>query len=141
MNTLVKMDGMAVCERCEGTAHDYVSHHKGELTLQCCYCMAYTKIVGSPPAIQMRSHEPNDGSYALKYGRYKGMRIRDVAEMGDRGVEYLSILAKETPKLKGIINGYLESRSAVSVTAASPSNHPGPHRSPSREEASIPGSQ
>lgn len=139
MIAIIKMDGRAVCERCEGSAHDYVSHYKGELLLQCCYCLAFTKVLGEPPAIQVRA-VANPGAYTLKYGRYKGMQIKSVANLGDRGIEYLRLLATESPKLKDIINEYLESRSAVSVTAASASSHPGPHRSPSREEASISGS-
>lgn len=139
INEIIRMDGRAVCERCEGTAHDYVSHHKGELLLQCCYCLALTKILGEPPVVQARTSS-NPGTYTLKYGRYKGMQIRHVADLGDRGVEYLRILAGESPKLKGIISEYLDSRSAVSVSAATASHHPEPHRSPSRTEASITGS-
>lgn len=137
MQQIIRMDDRAVCYRCGGSAHDYVSHYKGELLLQCCYCMAFTKILGEPPVVQVGTVS-NPGTYTLKYGRYKGMQIRSVANLGDRGIEYLRLLATESPKLKDIINEYLDSRSAVSVQAAS--NHPEPHRSPSRTEASITGS-
>jgi hypothetical protein len=133
----MKMDDRAVCRRCEGTAHDLVSHKKGEMTLQCCYCLEFAYVFGYPPA---STGFPNPGGYVLKHGRYKGKAIRDVAESVDRGEEYLRLLASESPKMKGIIDDYFNSRSAVSVTAASASSHPEPHRSPSREEASISGS-
>jgi len=137
MSEIIKMDGRAVCERCEGSAHDYVSHYKGELLLQCCYCLAFTKVLGEPPAVQARAVS-NPGTYTLKYGRYKGMQIRSVANLGDRGIEYLRLLAKDSTKMAPIINSYFESCTAVGVKAAS---HSLPHRPPSRTEASITGSE
>jgi hypothetical protein len=107
------------------------------MTLQCCYCLAFTKVFGSPPDSPDKKMG-NPGTYVLKYGRHKGSTIDSVAKLGDRGVEYLMLLSRESPKLKGIIDEYLGSRSAVSVKAAT--HHPEPHRSPSREEASITGS-
>lgn len=133
------MDGRAVCKRCGGTAHDLVKHGNGEMTLQCCYCLEFAYVFGYPPNAPIVSHS-DPGGYVLKHGRYKGQTIRDVAESVNRGAEYLQLLAKESPKMKPIIDEYFSSRSTVSVTAASASHHPEPHRSPSREEAGIPGS-
>ena len=134
---MMRMDGRAVCYRCGGTAHDLAWHDNCEMTLQCCYCLAFTKVFGSPPDSPSKKIG-NPGSFVLKYGRHKGSTIESVAKLGDRGIEYLMLLSRESPKLKGIIDEYLGSRSAVSVQAAS--NHPEPHRSPSRIEASITGS-
>lgn len=113
----MNMDGRTVCYRCGGSAHDFVESRKNcEMTLQCCYCLALTNVFGYPP----EDHAPKKtGSYVLKHGRHKGSTIAEVAESGDRGVEYLRILAKESPKLTGIIEDYLGLRSAEGVQAAS----------------------
>jgi hypothetical protein len=135
----MKMDDRATCARCGGTAHDLVSHAKGEMTLQCCYCLEFVNVFGYPPASQESVRDP--GGYVLKHGRYKGQSIKSVADLGQRGVEYLKLLARDSQKMNGIISEYFESRSAVSVQAASDQHQPEPHRSPSRDEASISGSQ
>jgi hypothetical protein len=133
----MRVDDRVACYRCGGKAHDLARHNNFEMTLQCCYCLAFTKVFGSPPDSPAKKMD-NPGSYVLKYGRHKGSTIDSVAKLGDRGVEYLMLLSRESPKLKVIIDEYLGSRSAVSVKAAA--KHPELHRSPSREEASITGS-
>ena len=133
----MRMDDRAKCRRCGGSAHDFVRQHMGEITIQCVYCLEFAYVFGH---VDIPEPKTNDGKYVLKYGRYSGMSIRDIADLGERGLEYLKMLAKDSPKLTDIINGYLESRSAVSVKAAAFSIQPEPHRSPSRAEASITGS-
>lgn len=113
----MKMDGRATCYRCGGEAHDYVSSRKaGEMTLQCCYCLAMSNVFGYPPDEPKKPQ--SSGRYVLKHGRHKGSTIEEVANLGDRGVEYLRILSRESPKLTEIIEQFLNSRSAVSDTAA-----------------------
>lgn len=135
----MQMDGRAICYRCGGSAHDLVSHEKFEMTLQCCYCLAFTKIFGSPPEQPDAARRiSNPGSYVLKHGRHKGETIDGVAKLGERGLEYLRMLSADSPVMKAIIEEYFDSRSAVNVQAAS--SHLQPQRSPSRQEASISGS-
>lgn len=133
----MRMDDRAICKRCGGSAHDFVRQHAGEITIQCVYCLAFAYVFGY---VDIPEPKTNDGKYVLKYGRYKGMSIKSVANLGERGIEYLKMLASDTPKLADIINGHLDSRSTVSVTAASFSLQPEPRRSPSRAEADIHGS-
>jgi hypothetical protein len=137
MSEIIRMDDRAECGRCGGTAHDYVSHAKGEVTIQCCYCLQFAKVFGEPPSSAFKGVSER-GSYVLKHGRYKGSSVSDVASLGERGVEYLRLLAKDSPKMAPIINEYFDSCTAVGVKAAS---HSLPHRPPSREEASISDSQ
>jgi hypothetical protein len=137
----MRMDGRAICRRCKGSAHDLVRHSKGEMTLQCCYCLEFAYVFGYPPEEFDKPKPVASGKYVLKYGRHAGQSLESVASSGERGIEYLRLLAKDTPKLKDIINDYLDSRSAVSVTAAPEPTNPQPHRPPSRDEASISGSQ
>jgi hypothetical protein len=135
---ITRMDGRTVCERCGGSAHDLVSHYRGEMTVQCVYCLEFAKIFGYPPENELRPESRNAGDYVLKHGRYKGQSIAEVASSGQRGIEYLKILSKDSPKMTGIIAEYFDSRSAVSVQAAESQHEP--HRSPSRDEAGISGS-
>lgn len=135
----MRMDDRVTCYRCGGTAHDLAYHSNSEMTLQCCYCSALSKIFGSPPP-DFEKKTGNSGGYVLKYGRHAGSTISSIATLGERGVEYLRLLASESPKLKDVINEYLDTCSTVSVKAASQTHHPEPHRSLSRKEANISGS-
>lgn len=117
MIEIVKMDDSTVCGRCGGTAHDLIAYNKGELTLQCVYCLNFSYVIGEAP--KRKAMPSSDGSYVLKYGRYSGKSIKEIAETGQRGIEYLRLLAKDSPKLRDTIISYIESRSAVSVKAAS----------------------
>lgn len=128
----MKMDDYASCYRCNARCHDFIDEHRGEIRIECCFCGAIMKVIGVAPIDASRE---TDGSYVLKFGRFKGMSIAEVSRQ-PRGVEYLELLAKDSPRLTSMINGFL--RSAVSDKAATSSM---PHRSPSRKEAGITGSQ
>lgn len=122
----LKMDDLTNCDRCNERCHDFVREHRGEMLLQCCFCGETKWVFGQAP-VQKAS-----GELRLKYGRYSGKTLAEIVEE-PRGIEYLRLLAKESPKLRGPIEDYL--RSAVSEAGSEP------HRPPSRTEASIPGSQ
>lgn len=116
MIEIIKMDDATQCGRCGGCAHDVIAYNKGELTLQCVYCLNFSYVIGEMPVSVTKP--AGDGSYVLKYGRHSGKSIKEVADLGERGIEYLRLLAKDSPKLRNTIISYIESRSAVSVKAA-----------------------
>jgi hypothetical protein len=73
-------------------------------------------VLGYPPE-EPKTTGPkhtNPGSYVLKYGRHAGKSIEEIASLGERGVEYLRLLAKDSPKLRDMINEHLNESSAVS---------------------------
>jgi hypothetical protein len=82
-----------------------IGSRKGELLLQCCFCSDTLWVFGSH-----ESKQESDG-LVLKYGRFAGKTLAEVA-VEPRGIEYLRLLAKDSPKLRGPIEEFL--RSAVS---------------------------
>lgn len=148
-----KMDGVTKCSRCGASAHDFVGNRgKRNMALQCCFCMCIDIIPGNvdddaddtaPPQAgdgSAPAAHGDPGKFVLKYGRWKGWTIESVAKLGPRGVEYLKLVAGDSKALSPIISEFF-ARPAVGALQSEAAFHIEPHRPPSRQEASITGSQ
>ena len=111
---IIRVDDREECPRCAGKAHDFIGNRgKGTMAIQCCYCLYISHVAGSINCEEHEARKSSAGSYVLKHGRHKGKTIAEVAASGERGEEYLRLLAKDSKALKPLIDACLSSRPAV----------------------------
>jgi hypothetical protein len=99
------MLGVAVCERCEASAHEEVDEVRGDVILGCCFCGMRVRV--NYRAIKRQvSREVEGESFTFKAGRFKGMTLEQV-DAEPNGRKYLEWIHTHDVKLRDTVAKYL----------------------------------
>jgi hypothetical protein len=94
---------VAVCERCNASAHEEVDEIKGHVILGCCFCGMRVRVNGKAIRRQVQR-----GDFRFASGRFKGMTLAE-ADAEPNGRKYLEWLHANDAKLREVVAAYLYS--------------------------------